>query len=1046
MKANSSFIILVISLLMFQVRSYAQQDRFAKIGAQEYSTQKNGLIEPGPPVLHDRILPGGINDQQKYFIKNPINSKDELYRELDSLKKYYLPYMQQLSRLPEKTRNRISIPAMNWREETEEDQKDAQHYLTGKGKWKKVNIPHYGPPLGHAVTYYSNSIELADSMFEKERIFFCFKGVDYKAEVYFNGNYCGSHEGFFAPFEFDITAFAKKGTNTYVIKVINEPTTTGSSDGSGHHVVGDKIYAAGGPGYDEPMEGWHICPPGIGIYQDCYIEARNEIFIKDIFVRPLPNSSSAEVWLELFHDGKVPRNISLDLSLYGKNFPITVFEKLHIDPSTTIVPGVGDMVKPTDWKQKGLVMEYGTNYLKIPVDMKGFRWWSPDQPWLYSMIVTLLDEQKKTIDEKSKHFGMRSFTMDTINKPKGMMYLNGNPIRLRGANSMGFEQNDVMRKNFGQLIDDILLARLCNMNYFRFTQRPVQEEVYDYCDMLGMLNQTDLPFFGAIRISQFTQAVKQAEEMERLVRSHPSAIMVTYINERFPNAEGSPHRSFGSATEVYTVFKALDQAVLLSNPDRVIKAGDGDYDPPSPGLPDNHCYNTWYNGHAMDLGKFLKGYWQLVKPDWYYGCGEFGAEGLDLINVMQKYYPKDWLPKDLQDSLVWSPKRISKSQSEVMHHMWYKTPKGLGEWVNESQNFQAWAVRLVTESFRRDIRNVSCAVHLFIDAWPAGWMKAIMDVDRQPKPAFFAYRNALAPLMASLRTDRFYWYAGENAEVDVWVANDLNYIPANLTLGYEVNIGGKLIVKNMMKADVLANAPAYQGRIRFLIPELKRRSKGSVRIGLFNEKGECIHSNEQELVFFPSERSIQEKVYIAGLAPGDNANELITFGITPVTGLKDAKVAVIQNIDEYKKNRKEFDDFVFNGGRLLFNEVGEGKHDIGNTEVHIQHTIMGEYYFADVVDDVLKKTDLDNKDIFMWYDKEKGYVQPLLGSVFRANGWKPLVETGLCNFAGEDPSGYLAAAQLPFGKGKFIINQLRLMKNASVNPPAHHLFKYMLKN
>jgi hypothetical protein len=66
--------------------------------------------------------------------------------------------------------------------------------------------------------------------------------------------------------------------------------------------------------------------------------------------------------------------------------------------------------------------------------------------------------------------------------------------------------------------------------------------------------------------------------------------------------------------------------------------------------------------------------------------------------------------------------------------------------------------------------------------------------------------------------------------------------------------------------------------------------------------------------------------------------------------------------------------------------------------------------------------------------------------VFRANGWKPLVETGLCNFAGEDPSGYLAAAQLPFGKGKFIINQLRLMKNASVNPPAHHLFKYMLKN
>lgn len=86
--------------------------------------------------------------------------------------------------------------------------------------------------------------------------------------------------------------------------------------------------------------------------------------------------------------------------------------------------------------------------------------------------------------------------------------------------------------------------------------------------------------------------------MERLVRKHPSTIMVSYINERFPNAEGQPQRSFGELAEYERLFTALDQAVLITNPDRVIKAGDGDYDPPSPGLPDSHCYNGWYNATA----------------------------------------------------------------------------------------------------------------------------------------------------------------------------------------------------------------------------------------------------------------------------------------------------------------------------------------------------------------------------------------------------------------------------------------------------------------
>ena len=60
---------------------------------------------------------------------------------------------------------------------------------------------------------------------------------------------------------------------------------------------------------------------------------------------------------------------------------------------------------------------------------------------------------------------------------------------------------------------------------------PVQSEIYEYRDHLGLMVQTDLPLFGVLRRGQFCEAIRQAGEMERLVRGHPSNIMVTYINE-----------------------------------------------------------------------------------------------------------------------------------------------------------------------------------------------------------------------------------------------------------------------------------------------------------------------------------------------------------------------------------------------------------------------------------------------------------------------------------------------------------------------------------
>jgi hypothetical protein len=54
--------------------------------------------------------------------------------------------------------------------------------------------------------------------------------------------------------------------------------------------------------------------------------------------------------------------------------------------------------------------------------------------------------------------------------------------------------------------------------------------------------------------------------MERLVRSHPCNIMLTYINEPFPNVKNKPHRHL-TRPELTEFFKGADIAVKLNNPD-----------------------------------------------------------------------------------------------------------------------------------------------------------------------------------------------------------------------------------------------------------------------------------------------------------------------------------------------------------------------------------------------------------------------------------------------------------------------------------------------
>ena len=127
-------------------------------------------------------------------------------------------------------------------------------------------------------------------------------------------------------------------------------------------------------------------------------------------------------------------------------------------------------------------MGSGKNEYRYFIPIDNYRLWEADAPWLYGASV-ILKKDEDIISGRMQTFGLKTFISDETSKPKGRFYMNGNPMVLRGGNEMGHLQQCVMNEDFEQLIDDILIAKLCNLNYYRITQRPVQEEIYDYFDI-----------------------------------------------------------------------------------------------------------------------------------------------------------------------------------------------------------------------------------------------------------------------------------------------------------------------------------------------------------------------------------------------------------------------------------------------------------------------------------------------------------------------------------------------------------------------------------
>ncbi|MCF7849327.1 MAG: hypothetical protein K9M45_10780, partial [Kiritimatiellales bacterium] len=190
-----------------------------------------------------------------------------------------------------------------------------------------------------------------------------FDAVNYVAEVYVNDTPVGRHEGGYGNFEFRIDDLLKFGKENFLsLRVI------------GPIVAEDKVIDGIG---QSDMPHWRGAIAG-GIWQSVRLVATGTAFVDDVFIVPQLKNDTAKVQVVLQNTEHTAREVEVDVSIFSTESPAKAVavesEKLKLVPGTNEV----------DWTLK----------IRKP------RYWSPDDPHLYTAKISI-DGQ----DVKSVRFG-----------------------------------------------------------------------------------------------------------------------------------------------------------------------------------------------------------------------------------------------------------------------------------------------------------------------------------------------------------------------------------------------------------------------------------------------------------------------------------------------------------------------------------------------------------------------------------------------------------------------------------------------------------------
>ncbi len=351
-----------------------------------------------------------------------------------------------------------------------------------------------------------------------------FDGINWKAEVFLNGEKLGRIEGGFMRGQFDVSQKILPGKVNALAVLIEKNATPGSAKQKTFEVCAKN---GGGLGADNPTYhstiGWDWIPTmrgrDIGIWGDVSLTITDAVTIENSFVTaklPLPDTTSADL------------TIQADLVNHQAH-PFTGVLRCQIGDIK-----VQQRVQLAPGERKTVTLDPSTSpalHLKDPK-----LWWPVGygDPYLYDVQLSV-EAGGKSIDTKTFKAGIRQMT---YSEDGGALriWINGRRFVARGGN-WGFGES-MLRYRAREFDVAVRYHREMNFTMIRNWVGQIGDEAfYEACDRHGIVVWQDFwlanPWDGP-EPNDNDLFLKNVNDLVLRIRNHPSVGLYCGRNEGFP--------------------------------------------------------------------------------------------------------------------------------------------------------------------------------------------------------------------------------------------------------------------------------------------------------------------------------------------------------------------------------------------------------------------------------------------------------------------------------------------------------------------------------
>jgi Exo-beta-D-glucosaminidase Ig-fold domain/Glycosyl hydrolases family 2/F5/8 type C domain/Glycosyl hydrolases family 2, sugar binding domain len=356
----------------------------------------------------------------------------------------------------------------------------------------------------------------------QQRTWLNFDGINWKAEIYFNGQKVGRIEGGFLRGRFDVTALVHPGvTNALAVRIIRAANPGSTKDKAGKTVNGGAL------GRDNPTyhasAGWDwistIRGRNTGIWSNVSLTTSGAVTIENPLVSttlPLPETTHADIFIQATLHNQEARRVSGNLrAQFGE---LAVETQVTLDPSSTKTIDLTPLTNPA---------------LRITNPKL---WWPVGygEPNLYPVALTFIIDGNVS-DTKSFQSGIRQFTYSEEGDVL-KIFINGRRFIAHGGN-WGFSES-MLRYRAREYETALRYHRDEHFNMIRNWVGQIGDEAfYEAADRNGVVIWQDFwlanPWDGPDPDDN-DLFLKDAKDYLLRIRNHASLGIFCGRNEGFP--------------------------------------------------------------------------------------------------------------------------------------------------------------------------------------------------------------------------------------------------------------------------------------------------------------------------------------------------------------------------------------------------------------------------------------------------------------------------------------------------------------------------------